>query len=200
MGAGQEQPFSHQVLIHSRERWNETSQAGPRSSHGLFMEEATDSDGDPVYRMDGTAEDEWNKNVPYDTLPVEFTDRQEGSVTCIYPSIVRTSSRILRTSWIMYSVSRRPARAVCLGQLTESLQACSMSTRTPIATSTCNFPTVTSGTTAPATKRPSSKSSTSTRTKSACTQRGCLNTVATVVSTLPVLTRLSAKSLTTKTS
>lgn len=61
------------------EWWNEIGQAGPRSGHGLAMKEVTNEDGNPVYCMDPSAEDEWNKHVPYDTLPVEFTDGQEGS-------------------------------------------------------------------------------------------------------------------------
>ncbi|KAF9697216.1 hypothetical protein EKO04_004836 [Ascochyta lentis] len=61
------------------EWWNEIGQAGSRSGHGLTMKELTDANGKPVYCMDNSAEDKWNKNVPYDTLPIEFTDGQEGS-------------------------------------------------------------------------------------------------------------------------
>ncbi|KAJ4365984.1 hypothetical protein N0V95_000361 [Ascochyta clinopodiicola] len=61
------------------EWWNEIARAGLRSGHGLAMTELTDENGSPIYCMDGTAEDKWNKNVPYDTLPIEFTGAQEGS-------------------------------------------------------------------------------------------------------------------------
>ncbi|UPX14405.1 uncharacterized protein EKO05_0004888 [Ascochyta rabiei] len=61
------------------EWWNEIGQAGSHSGHGLAIKELTDENGTPVYCMDGSAEDKWNKNVPYDTLPIEFTGGQEGS-------------------------------------------------------------------------------------------------------------------------
>lgn len=60
------------------EWWNEIGQAGPRSGHGLAMKEVTDEHGNPLYCMDGTAEDKWNKKVSYDTLPIEYTSGEEG--------------------------------------------------------------------------------------------------------------------------
>jgi hypothetical protein len=62
-----------------QEWWAEIDEAGPRSGHGLAMKEITDENGNFVYCMDGTAEDKWNKNVPYDTLPIELTDGQDRS-------------------------------------------------------------------------------------------------------------------------
>lgn len=37
------------------------------------MKEVVDGDGNPVYCMNSTAEDKWNKKVSYDTLPIENT-------------------------------------------------------------------------------------------------------------------------------
>lgn len=60
------------------EWWIEIGRAGSNSGHGLTMKEVTDENGDPVYCMDGTADDKWNKKVPYDTLPIEFTSDKAG--------------------------------------------------------------------------------------------------------------------------
>ncbi|KAJ8117232.1 hypothetical protein OPT61_g1526 [Boeremia exigua] len=62
-----------------REWWYWVGQAGPASGHGVVLKETVDQYGNPEYCMDGTQEDKWNKKVPYDTLPIQYTSEQQGS-------------------------------------------------------------------------------------------------------------------------
>ncbi|KAJ4994107.1 hypothetical protein SVAN01_00584 [Stagonosporopsis vannaccii] len=78
-----------------KEWWIEVGQAGAHSGDGLVMKEVLDEDGNPVYCMDSTQEDKWNKKTPYDTVPIEYTGGQEGSCSSTI-GLRRTSPR---THW-----------------------------------------------------------------------------------------------------